>query len=92
MGGGGFLDDLKHIVVDVIVLYGDLTQENVASKLITFGTNGVGVFWGVITSVIVQLKYQIAYFMTSVHYMSHRTNLVAKTFYKWALWGKLRMF
>ncbi len=37
-------NDLKHILVDVMILYGDLTQESVASKLITFGANGVSFF------------------------------------------------
>ncbi len=44
---GGILDNLKHILVDVMILYGDLTQKNIASKLITFGVNGVSVFQGV---------------------------------------------
>jgi hypothetical protein len=36
--------NLKCILVDVLVLYGDLTQENIASKLFTFGVDGVNVF------------------------------------------------
>ncbi len=72
-----------------MILYGDLTQESVASKLITFGANGVSFFQGVITSVIVQLKDQTTPFMTSVHYMSHRTNLVVQTFYKMGIVGKI---
>ncbi len=58
MVDGATLDDLKCILVDVMVLYGDLTQESVASKLITFGDDGVSVFQGVITNVIVRLKDQ----------------------------------
>ncbi len=73
---GATSDDIKRILVDVMVLYGYLTQESVASKLITFGTNGVSVFQGVITSVTIQLKDQTTPFMTGMHYMSHRTNLV----------------
>jgi hypothetical protein len=41
---GATSDDLKHILVDVMVLYGYLTQESVVSKLMTFGANGVSVF------------------------------------------------
>ncbi len=44
---GAILDNLKHILVDVMILYGDLTQKNITSKLITFGVNGVSVFQGV---------------------------------------------
>jgi hypothetical protein len=41
------LDNLKKIMVDAMVLYGGLIQEKIASKLITFGANGVNVFQGV---------------------------------------------
>ncbi len=43
MVDGAILNDLKCNLVDVMVLYGDLTQESVASKLITFGVDGVNV-------------------------------------------------
>jgi len=32
--------NLKHILVDGMVLFDDLCQETIASKLITFGSNG----------------------------------------------------
>ncbi len=41
---GATSNNLKCILMDVMVLYGDLTQENIASKLITFGADGVNVF------------------------------------------------
>jgi hypothetical protein len=53
---GATSNNMKHILVDVMILYGDLTQKNIASKLITFGVNGVSVFQGVKINVIVQLK------------------------------------
>jgi hypothetical protein len=40
MVDGATSNNLKHILVDAMILYGDLTQENIASKLITFGVNG----------------------------------------------------
>ncbi len=46
-------DNLTHILVDAMILFGDLNQDNIASKLFTFGINGVNVFQGVRTSVIV---------------------------------------
>jgi hypothetical protein len=46
-------NNLKHILVDVMVLYGDLTQESITSKVITFVANGVSVFQGVNIGVIV---------------------------------------
>jgi hypothetical protein len=41
---GATSNNLNHILVDVMILYGDLTQENISSNLITFGVNGVSVF------------------------------------------------
>ncbi len=41
---GATSNNLKCFLSDVMVLYGDPTQENIASKLITFGTDGVSVF------------------------------------------------
>jgi hypothetical protein len=40
---GATLDNLKCIIVDVQVLYGDLTQESITYELITFGVDGVSV-------------------------------------------------
>ncbi len=56
MVDGATSDNLKHILLDAMILYGDLTQENIVSKLITFGVNGVIVFQGVKIGAIVQLK------------------------------------
>jgi hypothetical protein len=47
------LNNLKHILVDAMVFLGDLKQYIIASKLITFGANGVSVFQGVKTCVTV---------------------------------------
>jgi hypothetical protein len=54
---GANLNNLKLILVDAMVLYGDMTEESIVSKLIAFEVNGVSVFQGVKTCVIVQLKY-----------------------------------
>ncbi len=44
MVDGAPYGNLKHILMDGMVLLGDFCQETIASKLITFGTNGVNVF------------------------------------------------
>jgi hypothetical protein len=49
-----------------MVLFGDLNPDDIASKLITFGVDGVNVFQGVKIGVIFQLKNQNAPFMISV--------------------------
>jgi hypothetical protein len=50
---GATSNNLKHILVDAMVLYGALTQESITSKVITFAANGVSVFQGVNVGVIV---------------------------------------
>ncbi len=44
---GATSNNLKHILMDVMVLYGDLTQESITSKVITFAADGLSVFQGV---------------------------------------------
>jgi hypothetical protein len=53
---GVTFDNLMHILVVAMVFFGDLNQNTIASKLITFKPNGVNVFQGVKTSVTIQLK------------------------------------
>jgi hypothetical protein len=55
--------------------------------LITFGANGISVFQDVKTSVIVQLKDQIALFMIGVHCI----NLAIQTLSKMGIVGKLKI-
>jgi hypothetical protein len=88
---GAIFDNLKHILVDAMVLFGDLNQDNIASKLIIFRANGVNVFQGVRIGVAIQLKNQNAPFMISVHCTSHCINLAVKLFPSLALWEKLKM-
>jgi hypothetical protein len=54
-----------------MVFFGDLVLKTIASKLITFGVDGVSVFQGVRIGIIVQLKHQNATFMIYVHFMTH---------------------
>ncbi len=44
MVDGATSHNLKRILVDAMVLYGGLIQEIMASKLTTFGADGVNVF------------------------------------------------
>jgi hypothetical protein len=46
-------DNLKHVLVDAIVLFGDLCQETIAYKLITFRVDGVSVFQGIVIGVTI---------------------------------------
>jgi hypothetical protein len=53
---GATFDNLMHILVVAMVFYGDLNQNTITSKLITFKLDGVSVFQGVRTNVTIQLK------------------------------------
>ncbi len=73
-----------------MVMFGDLCQETIASKLIAFGTNGVNVFHGIKTNVIIaQLKEENALFMIGVHYMSHHIILIVQTLSKMGIVRKI---
>jgi len=65
-----------------MVFFGDLTQNTISFKLLTFVVDGVNVFQSIRICMIVQLKEQDAPFIISVHCMNHCTNMVVQTFYK----------
>ncbi len=47
MVDGATFDNLKHSLVDAMVPFGDLNQNNIVSKLVTLEIDGVNVFQGV---------------------------------------------
>jgi hypothetical protein len=53
MVDGATFDNLKCILVDAMVHFGDLNKDNIASKLVTFVVNEVNVFQGVKTGVTI---------------------------------------
>jgi hypothetical protein len=53
---GATFGNLMHILVVSMVFSGDLNQNTIASKLITFKPDGVSVLQSVKTSVTIQLK------------------------------------
>jgi hypothetical protein len=42
--GGATSNNLKCILMDAMVLFGDLNEDAIVFKLITFGANGVNIF------------------------------------------------
>jgi hypothetical protein len=63
---GATFNNLKGVLVDAMVLFGDLCQETISSKLITFGANGVSVFQIIKIGVAIQLKKENAPLMIGV--------------------------
>ncbi len=82
MVDGVTFDNLKCILVDAMLFFGDLNQDTIASKLIRFIANGASVFQGVKTCVIVQLKYKNALFFINVLSMNHHTNLIVQVIFE----------
>jgi hypothetical protein len=89
MVDGATFDNLKCILVDAMVLFGDLNKDNIASKLVTFAVNEVNVFQGVKIGVTVWIKNQNAPFMIGVHYTSHCINLAVQMFSKFNIVRKI---
>jgi len=74
-----------------MVFFGDLTQNTISFKLLTFVVDGVNVFQSIRICMIVQLKEQDAPFIISVHCMNHCTNMVVQTFYKLGIVWKIEV-
>ncbi len=55
-------------------------KEELATRLICFGVDGVNTFQGLRSIVTVQIQCQYAPFVTNVHCMAHETNLTIQTF------------
>jgi len=58
---------------------GSLKEEELASKLVYFGVDGVNTFQGSKYIIIVQIQCQYGPFITIVHCMFHMTNLAIQT-------------
>ena len=52
---------------------------DIASKLLSFGANGVMVFKGAMTSITKQLQMKHALFMIGIHCFAHRMNLALRS-------------
>jgi hypothetical protein len=53
--------------------------EEIKSKLLSFGVDGITIFQGARTSVAKQLQTKDALFMVGVHCFAHCVNLAART-------------
>jgi hypothetical protein len=53
-----------------------LFDANIATKLLSFGVDGVNVFQGVCNGVICQMKNKYSHHLEGIHCMAHCTHLV----------------
>jgi hypothetical protein len=66
-------------MLETVEKYGGLPRPEITARLVFFGADGVSVFQGTCTGVIVQLKENHTPFVSGMHCMSHRANLAVQT-------------
>jgi hypothetical protein len=71
---GGTFDNLTSIIIHSFVVFGDNTN-----KVVCFRANGVTIFQGLKTGVIVQLVNKHYPSVVEIHYMAHWCNLIVQT-------------
>jgi hypothetical protein len=87
--GGSNVDNLIQFIMMSLMEYGGLTFDEIGSKLVCFGSDGVTMFKGLQISVATQLKSKATSFVIVVHYMGCWTNFTVLTIYVQPLVGKL---
>jgi hypothetical protein len=65
--------------MNFLMTKGGLQGENLVSKLVYFGVDGVNTFQGLRYGVIIQIQWQYVPFVTNAHCMAHWTNLAIQT-------------
>jgi hypothetical protein len=76
---GATADSLTKLLIGALTVQGDLSAEEIASKLLCFGADGVATFQGTRNGVTKQIKQNHAPFMIGIHCFAHRLQLCAKS-------------
>jgi hypothetical protein len=71
---GGIDSNIKFVIMDALVTFGGLTNEQIVECLVCLGVDGVSTFQGVKSRIIDLLNTHAPYFI-GIHCMAHRTNL-----------------
>ncbi len=79
LGEDGGTDHLTNVIMDALVDEGGLTREEIASKVVCFGADGVSTFQGAKNGVTTQIKEKWSPFSINIHCTSHRLNLAVQT-------------
>jgi hypothetical protein len=75
---GSRIDSLTLLIMNYLMTPGGLHEEDLASRLVYFGVDGIGTFQGLRSRVIVQIQQQYVLFVTNVHCTTHKTNLAVQ--------------
>ncbi len=73
---GATSTNLTKLIMWNLVEFGGMTKTNVANKLVYVRVDGVTIFQGFKNVVTTKLMHNHAPFMSGVHYITHRINLV----------------
>ncbi len=71
----GLIDSLTLLIMNSLMTLGDLKEENIASRLVCFGANGVNTLQGFKFGIKVQVQHQCGSNFIGVHCIVHWTNL-----------------
>jgi hypothetical protein len=81
----GTSDHLTNVIMHVLLCEGGLSREQIASKLVCFGADGISTFQGAKTGVTIQIREKWAPFSLGANCCSHRVNLVVETLSKYSM-------
>jgi hypothetical protein len=85
----GTSSHLTSVIMHALLGEGGLTHEEIASKLVCFGADGVSTFQGSKSGVTTQIREKWAPFCLGVSCSSHRINLVVETMTKYPMVSRL---
>jgi hypothetical protein len=85
----GTSDHLTNVIMHVLLCEGGLSREQIASKLVCFGAEGISTFQGAKRCVNIQIREKWAPFSLGANCCNHRVNLVVKTLSKYPMVSRL---
>jgi hypothetical protein len=72
---GGTYDNITLIIIFSLVIFGGMPKANIANKVVCFELNGVTIFQGLKTSVIIRMNNKHCIFLVRIYCMAHQYNL-----------------
>jgi hypothetical protein len=85
----GTSDHLTNVIMHALLGEGGLSREEIASKLVCFGADGVSTFQGTKMGVTTQIREKWAPFSLGANCGSHRINLVVETLSNYPMVSRL---
>jgi hypothetical protein len=84
----------NNLIVVIVCSFTDLGGRLVVdvARVVCFGVDGVTIFQGLKTSVIVQFMNKHNHFIVGIHYMAHQCNLAVQAFSFLSLVTKIEAF